>query len=150
MLPDGRFMTIWSDDGSADQGHIGSLNGQIFTDAGVADSAVLTFATSPRGFGRRHSVAMLPDGGLALSWDSDPAGFSVQIINADGTLSGLTQHFTTSTAGGGAYVQIAALVNGDLVVAWQEQSTSGGDLQLAPCMPNCWMATAKQSAHSFK
>lgn len=101
MLPDGRFMTIWSDDGSADQGHIGSLNGQIFTDAGVADSAVLTFATSPRGFGRRHSVAMLPDGGLALSWDSDPAGFSVQIINADGTLSGLTQHFTTSTAGGG-------------------------------------------------
>lgn len=125
LLPDGRFMTVWADQGGDDNNHVGTIKARIFTEDGVADSAVLTLATSSQL--RPPEITSLSNGKIALVWGYESAGFAVQFVNQDGTASGALRHFVTSSASWGGYPSIAALKNGNVVVAWQEASTSGPD-----------------------
>lgn len=118
-LADGRFVVASVD-------NFGSLMGQFYSEAGVAEGPAVEFA-SDVGYSQarnRPNVAALKDGRLVAVWVSGNSGvyeIKGQILFADGTADGAAFTINSATAGDQAYPSVAVLADGRFVVSWEDR-----------------------------
>ena len=131
----GRMVAVWQSTGGELGDPDGSVQGQRFSAAAVAQGTQFRVNSSTYSIQGRSHVARSSNGEFVVVWDSltstgtDSDTWSVQgqRFNADGSPSGTEFQVNTYTTGGQRLPRVAAGGAGEFVVVWQSQGSGAND-----------------------
>lgn len=124
-LPDGRFVTVWTNDRDAIWG--ATVYQQIFGSDGQPEGVIQLITPDTRtGVGRLNSVTELSDGGWVVIWQADLLSsyphFLEQAFNEDGTLRGPIGEISAPSKEewiSGSEISTIALSDGGWASVWE-------------------------------
>ncbi|MBP9823189.1 MAG: hypothetical protein KBF21_03095 [Thermoanaerobaculia bacterium] len=131
----GRMVAVWQSLGAEIGDPDGSVQGQRYSAAGVAQGTQFQVNSATLSTQARPDVAQFPNGEFVVVWDSlsspgtDSSGWSVQgqRFNADGSPLGTEFQVNTHSTGSQRSPRVAAGAAGEFVVVWQSQGSGADD-----------------------
>lgn len=125
---DGKFLVVWQSDGSQGTDISGSsIQGQLYSAAGVVLGGEFQINSDTTGDQRNPSVAALPSGGFYVVWtglDGSASGIKGLRYDASGVPTTPEFQINTYTSGFQDSAEVAVGSSGDAMVVW----TRGGEI----------------------
>jgi hypothetical protein len=131
MAPTGEFVAVWH---SGTWGtDVYDVVAQRFAAAGVKLGGEIAVNTYTAGFQGYASVAVAPDGGFVVAWESwaqDGYGVYAQQFHPDGTRDGGEVPLATTTAGNQTGARVAVGGDGNYIAAWTSPGNDGDGMSV--------------------
>lgn len=138
-LANGRFVVAWTDDRDIDPRYPQDnpwrteIFSQVFNSDGSRHGNDFKINTTTWLHQNEPNIAALADGRFVASWtdfslqgDRDSAGIRGQILNSDGSLSGIEFLVNTRTSNQQISPVVSSLSSGQFVIAWVDNGRSNG------------------------
>jgi len=128
LLTNGSFVVCWQSEGQ--DGSDNGIYGQIFSSVGERVGSEFQVNTYTNLNQRYPKIALLPNGGFVICWDSkdqDTSGWGVfgQIFSENGSRVGAEFQANEFTIGDQEYCEVASLVGGNFAVFWRSFGQDG-------------------------
>jgi len=125
---DGRFVVVWSGQGSHDR-H--GIHARVFNAAGVAVTTEIAINATTLGDQDSPAVAIAADGSFFVAWSGngagDQEGIFLRRFDAAGAAIGGEVLVNQATHGVQAYPSLAIAGDGTLIVTWSSRAGHDGD-----------------------
>jgi Ca2+-binding RTX toxin-like protein len=131
VLPDGRFVVVWTDDSHTLGDTVGdSVHGEIFNANGTPASAEFLVNGQTQGSQLAPVITALPDGRFVVAWsdysgtlgDASLSGVHAQVFDTNGGKSGAEFLVNSTTLYDQIAQSITTLADGRFVVAYTDDS----------------------------
>jgi hypothetical protein len=131
---DGRFVVVWSSNGSASDASGSSIQGQRYAADGTPQGAQFQVNSYTTNAQTTPSVGMADDGDFVVAWESNGASLDSSLASvqaqryaADGTPQGAQFQVNTYTTSRQGRPSIGMTPEGDFVVAFESAGSTGTD-----------------------
>jgi hypothetical protein len=130
LAGDGGFVVVWYSDGQDGDGQ--GVFGRRFASAGAPLGPELQINTFTTGNQQYPRVAVAPDGGFVVAWnsaqDGDYYGVFARRFESSGAALAAEFQVNLTTVGGQGYPALAFDAGGGFVVTWLSNSSGTGDI----------------------